>query len=113
MERRESDLDGRRTTDVTDSDILRIHDRLDDIVEMVQKIEVAHESTRGQVEALVKMIAKSEATRQATCPQRDAITRLSGEMRIVRFVGTVIVAAMLIPGVQWFGERLWNLIIGG
>jgi len=112
MERRESDLDGRRTTDVTDSDILRIHDRLDDIVEMVQKIEVAHESTRGQVEALVKMIAKSEATRQATCPQKDNVTRMAAELRILRFLGAVVVAALLIPGLQWMGQRLLSVIIG-
>ena len=97
---------------MTNSDVGRIHQRLDNIVESVQQIAMAHQDTRGEVSALVKLIARSEATRAATCPQKDNVTRMAAELRILRFLGTVVVAALLIPGLQWVGQRLLSVIIG-
>jgi len=104
---------GRRANDVTDSDVQRIHQRLDDIVQSVQGIALDHSKTRGEVEQLIAMLAKSEATRAATCPHVESLTLIRSEMRVLKAIGGVVVTALLIPGVQWFGARLWALVTCG
>jgi hypothetical protein len=110
MERREQ---VRRAGDVTESDVSRIHKRLDDIVEAVQQVALDHSKTRGEVSQLVALVAKSEANRAATCPHSEALTTVKSEMRVLKAIGGIVIAALLIPGVQWFGSRLWALLIGG
>lgn len=98
---------------MTESDVARIHQRLDDIVKSVQDIALDHSETRGQVTSLVGMVAKSEANRAATCPHTEVLTTIRSEMRVLKAIGGVVVAALLIPGVQWFGSRLWAIMLGG
>ena len=98
---------------MTESDVARIHQRLDDIVKSVQDIALDHSKTRGEVTQLVALVAKSEATRAATCPHADALTVIRSEMRVLKAIGGIVIAALLIPGVQWLGSRLWALLIGG
>ena len=113
MERRASELDGRRAGDVTERDVARIHQRLDDIVKSVQDIALDHSKTRGEVTQLIAMMAKSDYDRARTCPHVEQLTAMRSEMRLLKAIGAVVVAALLIPGVQWFGARLWTLLTGG
>lgn len=98
---------------MTESDVSRIHKRLDDIVEAVQQVALDHSKTRGEVSQLVALVAKAEANRAATCPHSEALTTVKSEMRVLKAIGGIVIAALLIPGVQWFGARLWTIVTGG
>lgn len=98
---------------MTTGDVSRIHQRLDDIAAAVQEIAVDHTKTRGEVQQLIALIAKGEATRAATCPYAEDLMVIRGELRGIKVIGGIIVTALLVPGVQWFGSRIWELVMGG
>lgn len=98
---------------MTDTDVRRIHERLDEIVESIHNLSLANQHTSNELSALVASLAKSEATRAATCPHAPAIARMQAQMRIVVWIGGLLVVALLIPGIQWFGARLFALVFGG
>ena len=104
---------------MTDHDATRIHARLDEIVEVMGQQAVTIGKLSTSFDNMVAATARSEVQREQTCPHLHALQRLHSRLdrqehilRILQWFGGIVTVALLIPGVKWFGERLFALLIG-
>jgi len=105
---------------VTENDARRIHERLDEIICVMGEQAVSIAKLNTSFESMLTATAKAEVTRKQTCPHNAAMARLQrhvdsleSNLKTLKWLGGVVTVALLIPGLNWFGQRLWLLIVGG
>ena len=98
-------------------DTTRIHERLDQLILSMNTQAVALAKLSTSYEGLLGQIAESEDKRAATCPHIGCMSRIERKldrmeetMLMLKWGGGIVTAALLIPGLHWFGAQLWALI---
>lgn len=95
----------------------RLHQRLDDIVAAMGEQSVALAKLSTSYESLLVQLAAEDEKRAATCPHIGCMSRIERKldrmeetMLMLKWGGGIVTAALLIPGLHWFGAQLWALI---
>jgi hypothetical protein len=104
---------------VTENDARRIHERLDEIICVMGDQAVSIAKLNTSFENMLTATAKAEVTREQTCPHNAAMSRLQrhvdaldSNIQVIKWFGGIVTVGLLIPGIHWFGQRLWLLILG-
>lgn len=108
---------------MTDGGEARIHGRIDELAtaihEGLREVSTAMATQSAEFVALKQAMARESLTREATCPHlptlgrlQQKVDRLEGAIKSVRWIAGVVTVALLVPGLNWFGKRLVELLLG-